>query len=252
MDMKIKEIYLPYLSHGEHKAFHDHVITVVEEFTAATLDVEVVFEEYKKQFADENKAFMPMRKSATTAHLAAAHKRRGNIYRGLKFAVKSAGFHFNPEKEQAAHALKIVLNKFGNIKSKAYNEATAAAMLLANVCNKNYASEVALLGLGEWIAKLETVNTEFTGLMQSRNTERAQKTKLRMSKVRPNVDAAYHSLTERINALVEINGEEAYAPFIKRINVRIDKLRLTLAQHKGRLAKKRREKNSTPVTEEPV
>ena len=55
-----------------------------------------------------------------------------------------------------------------------------------------------------------------------------------MKEVRRDVDKAYRAITTRIEALVVVNGPEAYTPFINELNIRIEKYNNILAQRQGR------------------
>ena len=73
--------------------------------------------------------------------------------------------------------------------------------------------------------------------MNTRYTEESGKTMLQMKQVRTQIDASYRTITERINALILINGEADYANFVNELNQRIESYSVMLAQRKGRNAK---------------
>ena len=72
---------------------------------------------------------------------------------------------------------------------------------------------MATLGIGDWITGLKSANDNFAALIQERYSEEAGKTHLAMKEVRIQVDEAYRTITERIGALMIVNGEETYAVF---------------------------------------
>jgi hypothetical protein len=55
------------------------------------------------------------------------------------------------------------------------------------------------------------------------------------------VDSAYHTITERIDALIIVNGERGYEGFVNELNQRIEKYNRILARREGRNAKKEEE-----------
>lgn len=55
-----------------------------------------------------------------------------------------------------------------------------------------------------------------------------------MKDVRIELDTAYETITKRINALVIVNGPEAYEAFINELNQRIEKYNDIMAQRQGR------------------
>jgi hypothetical protein len=72
-----------------------------------------------------------------------------------------------------------------------------------------------------------------------RYDETASRTQLTAKETRAATDKAYTAMTERINALIVIEGEETYSEFVNMINVFIDKYNTTLAQRSGRKAAKK-------------
>ena len=239
---EIENFYLKNLGNGEHLSFHRLIIAIIEKQTATALNVEEAFEAYKQQVERERVAFMPQRKSAFSAGITQAHRRRGKLYQGLKHVVKAGAFHWDDTKIRAAHKLRDVLRHFGDVSTKGKLEATGAASILVSSCKKNYAAELALLGATEWIDALEEANEHVKELMNKRNSEQAQLPDIRMVDARSQVDEAYRNIIRRINAMVLLQGDEQYAGFIGFTNALIADYRLKLAQHLGRLAKKRREK----------
>jgi len=94
-----------------------------------------------------------------------------------------------------------------------------------------------LLGLVDWVNELERRNDAFVALQASRNSEEANRSELRMKKVRLEVDPAYRKIVERINALIIVNGEAPYAEFVKEVNARIGRAQDVIAQRKGHSGK---------------
>ncbi|MDD2797575.1 MAG: hypothetical protein PHV20_03185 [Bacteroidales bacterium] len=52
-----------------------------------------------------------------------------------------------------------------------------------------------------------------------------------------NSDFAYKKIVERINALIEINGEAPYTEFVKELNTRIDRTASAIAQSRAKKPK---------------
>jgi len=81
---------------------------------------------------------------------------------------------------------------------------------------KIYKNKTELLTLA-WIL-LKT----FDDLKNNRYSTEAAKTILRMKQERVKTDAIYRQITERINALIVVEGEAAYAGFVNELNKRIE------------------------------
>lgn len=233
--MKIKKVDLNRLRNEEHFQFHTDFNALTESYTAIALGIEAAFAAYQPLYNDENEALDLIRRSALTADIAAADALRDHTFRGLRDTIKSATSHFLAEKQQAAARLIVVLDHYGDLGRKSYDEETAAIGSFIDDLNELNA-DVTLLGLADWIAELQANNEAFDNLKKMRYTEGAGKTQLRMKEVRRQVDDAYGIITERIDALVIVNGAEAYEPYVNELNERIESYSNLLAQRIGRNA----------------
>ncbi len=235
--MKILNVKSEKLRNEEHFQFQTEFNDLIIRFTAVLLGIEAAYAVYLLLYANEAEALDVIRKSAVTNEIADADHQRDNTYRGLCDTVKGAGKHFLPAKREAAGRIQVALDHFGNINTKPYDEQTASINTLVIDLNTDYAADIATLNLAEWITELQANNDAFEALMDERYSNDAGKTQLKMKEVRKEVDAAYHTITDRINALAIVNGVETYEPFMKELNKRVEKYNNTLAQRKGRNAK---------------
>lgn len=236
--MKIIKIHLTNLRNEEHYQFQTDFKGLIDRYTAAALGIETAYAVYLLLYADEGVALDVIRKSAITAEITEADLHRDTIFRGLSDAVKACGNHFNSNVKEAAARIGVVLGHYGNLTLKPYDEETAAITALVTDLQTTCAGDIATAGINEWINELLESNTAFDTLKKERYTEEAGKTQLKMKEVRLKTDAAYTTITERINALMIVNGETAYKEFVNELNQRIEQYNLVLAQRKGRNAKK--------------
>jgi hypothetical protein len=236
--MDISKIKFSRLRNGEHVQFHTEVDELIAAKTPTVLGIEAQYAIYKLLFGNEYDAFDVIRKSAVTEELEAADVLRDSINSGMNGAVKSALNHFNADVKKAANRVWVVLNSFGNISVLAYDEETVSIRKLNAELTANYAAEVQVLGLTEWLAELTNKNDAFDALMKLRYSEDSGKTMLRMRPQRLEVDEAYRKIIKRIDALIEINGEDAYKDFVSELNIRVDKYNNVIARREGSNSKK--------------
>lgn len=236
-EMEIESLKSHDLRNEEHYQFHTETSDLVSRFTAEALGIQNQYAEYLPLLANEGEALDVVRKSALTTPIAEADHKRDSTNRGMSDTIIGATHHFNPAKREAADRLKIVLDHFGNINTKPYNEQTAAIKALVNDLKTTHADDVAIVGVTDWVDELELNNNEFEALQNERYSDEAGQTQLKMKEVRIEVDSAYETITKRINALVVVNGPEAYEAFIKELNKRIENYNNTIAQRKGRSKK---------------
>ena len=232
--MKIDNIHLAHLRNDEHFQFQTEFRDLVNKFNAEELSVRPQFSAYLPLYAQEDEAFKKIVKSAITAEIQEADKRRDLLFRGMIDANKSTLNHFQKEKQDAAKRLKVLFDTYGNVAQKPLNEETSALYNLLQDLRGKYADDAEKTHLDEWADELETANKDFDRLVKDRYEESAEKTDLVLKQVRAQVDDAYRTITDRIDALVIVEGQDKYEGFIKNLNVVIDKYKNTIAQRAGR------------------
>jgi hypothetical protein len=201
------------------------------------LKIEPQFIAYIALYNKEDDVLQKIMKSMLTDDIQASDAQKRDVtFRGLVNANKAALSHYDEEVRKAAKRLQIILDAYGNVARMRSNEETSAIYNLNQELREKHAPDVAAVGLNDWINKLEADNNEYAALVKSRNIELSQRSDLTMKDVRKEVDAAYRTIVERIEALMLIEGEEAYLPFVKRLNVTAEKYKNLVAQRQGAAA----------------
>ena len=236
--MKILIVKLKNLRNDEHFQFQTEFKELVEQYTPETLNIEAAWAVFQPLYVNEGEALNVIRKSSVTNELVDADQYRDSLYRGINDTVTGATNHYEAAVKEAAIRVQILLGHFGNINIKPYDEQTAAITSLVKDLNNDYAEDVATLGIAGWITELQNANNNFETLMKERYSEEAGKTQLSMKEVREQIDTAYRTITERIGALIIVNGEATYSGFVKDLNQRVEKYNRILAQREGRNSKK--------------
>lgn len=231
--MKIKTIELGRLPHEAYYAFQTAVKTKVEKFSAATLGIEAIFALFLAQLNRVNQALELIRKSGLTSSIEEADRLRDLLFRGLSLTIEGACMHYDEAKKQAAMALQLVMDHYGNLAQEMKDAETGSIMNLAAELRTSHASELASLALTGWLDALEAANENFVDLRESRDTETGGKTKLRMAQERPELDSIYRSMTELVNIQMRFNGTASAEAFVNELNAQIDHYRQIIALRKG-------------------
>jgi len=239
--MKINSIDNSRLRNNEHFQFHTEFKDLVTAETSAALKIEILFTDYLVCYTNEDTAFQKIVKSATTEDIETADKTRDYTFSGMVGMNKSAINHFDDEVRAAARRLKVLFDTYGNLAKKPLNEETSAIYNLLQELMGSYAVDVQKVGLTAWATQLEIDNKAVDSLVKSRNDENAAKTELKMKETRAEVDKVYATITERINALIIVEGATAYESFTRKLNTFIEKYNNMVAQRRG-AAKARKEK----------
>lgn len=239
--MKCKRLKTGNLRNEEWFQFFTEFKAIVEQYYPGTLNIEALFAVFVVLYADVDEAMEVIRKSATTEQIVEADNNRDVVFRGLSDAVKSAVSHFDPVKSEAARRLQIVLDQYGNVARKSYDAETASIHNLVQEMNGARAADIALLGLGDWITRLDADNQTFEALKNIRYSEEEGKPAFRVNELRKKIDRNYRDTLDRIDASILLNGEAQYAAFVNAHNIRVDHYSNIIAQRKGWNAKKKDE-----------
>jgi len=235
--MKITKIDLSKLQNEEHLQFNSEFKVLVEQYTAGALDIETLFVAYLLIFDREEEAFNQVRKSSVTDQLIDADDARDNIFSGFSKAVQASLNHYNEANKLAASRVKVLLDQYGNITRKSYDKKTADIKKMVQELQGTYATDIATLGLTEWVLQILAKNKIFEAYMKERYSEESSKTEYRMKEVRLEIDSSYRNMAEQVDALVRVKGADKYESFIKELNSRIDRYNITIAQRRGRNGK---------------
>lgn len=230
--MKIIRTNLHLYRNEQWFQFYTEFKKLVENYGVDVLEIDVLFDVFLRLYADADLALETISKSVDTAAMQEKDMQRENTFRGFFDALKAFANHFNAEKRQAAAKIQIIFDHYGNLNTRPNDEQTASFYNFLQDVRKNE-QELMLLGLNEWADELERNNTDYQSFSESRNSEQAARTKLRMIEVRKETDACYRSIVERLEALMLINGDEKYAEFVNKLNNYIVHNNNILAQRKG-------------------
>jgi hypothetical protein len=207
-----------------HFQFHTEFRDLVVKFDAETLKIKKQFDVYLPLYAREDEALKKINKSSLTQKIQDADKERDKVFANMVEVNKAMGRHFNPEIAEAANKIKIVFDTYGNVARKPLNEQTSAVYnLLQDLRSDKYKSAMEKSGILDWVNELEVRNLAFDKLMKERFDETASKCDIVLKQARIELDEAYIAIAGRINALMVVDGEEAYEKFVKTLNAVIEK-----------------------------
>jgi hypothetical protein len=232
--LKIADCPLSRYQNDEHYNFHTDVNGLITYFTAASLLIVAEYATYSPLLEDEGVALNIVRKSSYSQALSESDKVRDNTIFGMDEAISSGLRHFNAEIREAAKRLKILRDSSGNIARKAYSKESGDVIKLLADLRGPHATDVTAARIGEWVDELEVDQNNFVATQNHRYDEAGEKTRLRMKEVRIEVDEAYRTLVNKINALIIVNGEAPYVDFVNKLNLRIEAYTNNLAIYKGR------------------
>lgn len=195
----------------------------VQKYDLDTLKLKDVAANLKTALSDLDDALKPLRISADTQKLNELDARRDRALVGLRAFLKSFSHFPDAAKTNAANKLKAELDKYGKSpQTLPLREETAliqnALQDFAKPGNTAYVAELAADG---WVAELQTANTEFETLYNSRTQETAAievgKTKVERQKTQE----ALSLFIQTINARMLLDGETPYKALADELNFEI-------------------------------
>lgn len=235
--MELKSLKLKNLRNEEHYKFNLDFENLVTQFTPETLGIQTLYPAYQAASGYEIAALNVVQGSALTDELFGADSSRDSLCSGFTGTIKSALNHYDDDVRVSASRLKLLLDTYGNLTTKPYDQETAAIIKLVDELEGSYAADVAKLEVTGWVTELKNQNLVFDNLKNTRYAENAAKPQQSLKEARLATDKAYRAIFKRLNALIEVNGEEAYADFVTELNQRIENYKKVLAQRQGRNAK---------------
>ncbi|MDR2683702.1 MAG: DUF6261 family protein [Dysgonamonadaceae bacterium] len=238
MENLIIHLHLAHLRNEAHVELNETIDRLIGKYTPEALGIILSYREYQSLYADEVSALDVVRKSDYTGEIYEQDYRRDEIFRGFSAAVESSLHHFDPAKREAATHLETVVNHYGNIAARSYDQESAAIDdLIRELATGAYPTYLSALALNDWVTQLDAENQRFKTLMMERYAEVSQRPLTRMKAARLATDKALRNLFTQIEAQVLANGVAACGEFIKEANTVLERYKNILAQLKGRRKK---------------
>jgi hypothetical protein len=229
--MKIKRINLNKLRNEEWFNFFTEFKTFVEEFYPQAQNIEELFPLFLNLYSMADTALDKITKSEFTSTIVQLDEKRDNTFRGLVATAKAALFHYEDDKRAIAKKIVDLFDHYGNLAVKSYNEETASIYNLLQDLRGDYAGIVRALSLSGWVDALDKNNCDFEKAILDRNRESAGKTDVNMVEVRAKANRCYLDIIERFEALMLVQGDGDFAPFVKTLNNNIDRYNTALKRH---------------------
>jgi hypothetical protein len=243
--MKITRTKLSHLRNEEHYQLLTEFKGLVMIYKPEVLDIQALFATFLVLYGQEGEALNKIIKSVFTQQLSEADLLRDNTMYAFRKSIKGFIDHFVAEKRKAAASIQVVLDRYKQMEVKPYDQQTASTNALLGELNGSLAPDIKILNQDEWVVEVKRTNDGFDTLMKSRDSQEAAKTALRMKQVRAEIDKCVSSMIDRLDALILINGETVYTPFVNELNQRIARFNTTMAIRKGRKTKDTKEEEET-------
>ena len=223
------------MRNDEHFQYVAELIELVNRFGADTLKIEAQFEELRNAHALADDAFRNIAKSVMTEDVRLLDKRRDTALSGMNDKIRGAGKHFRQEVKDAARRLKILMDAYKNIARLPLHEQTSAVHNLMQELRGKFAPDVQTADINEWADELENANNALALTMRDRRDEAvAKKPQVNMKTARKMLDDVINAITQRMNALALVEGEQNFTEFAAAVNKLIADFKTRLNQRLSR------------------
>jgi hypothetical protein len=236
----VSKLNFEHLRNETHGELNENVKGLIVETHKSGLIVTTLLDQYEGEYSEEMTSINVVRKSEVTLEIEEQDQKRDRMFRGLSGMVKSSLNHYLPEKVKAANKVSVLLDKYGNVADKPFDQETMAIEnLYQELQSGDYPAALETLQLKDWVEELHIENIKFRDLMKQRYDEVSKRTALKMKETRAKVDATLRKIITQIEAyyiVKEAAGEDmtAFNAFIAKLNAILERYKNILAQQKGR------------------
>jgi hypothetical protein len=235
MSLELKKADMVRYNNDDHLAFHEASQSIFVKYETVINAPELITE-HGSAVSQENVVFTWVRKDDLTEKKAAADHRRDNTFLGITGLVRTDLRHFDqPTRDAAVHVYNLLEN-YGDTVKKDYD---AETMILDNIIEQlrspHYSIAVQLLNLSPWIDRLEIENNEFKTYADESVSVKLEKPSVNMKTARKESDASNRTVTNRVTALINLNGQDQYLGFVAEYNELVSHYNTLVNEHYGRL-----------------
>ncbi|MDR2139236.1 MAG: DUF6261 family protein [Tannerella sp.] len=234
-DLFLRKPDTGHFSNADHIEYHK--ITYSEcEAAGAVINAPDLMASYAAKVTQEDSIYKWMRKSEYTVKKLETDHERDRIYEGICGIVRVNLRHFDPAiRDNAVHVNNLLVN-YGDVPHADYDAATASIdSIITRLNSPGYLPAVQNLGLAEWVTELASVNALFKSYVDDVTQEQSEKPGITSQTARRETDGALRRITDRVTALINLNGPALYTDFVEKFNVTVNHYNTLVHEHYGRL-----------------
>lgn len=217
----------------------------VKSLTASCLTLETdkaMVETFGSAVDALDEALKASTKNSQTEAMNAADTLADRRWSAANAYVKAMTEH--PDADIAAKAAAVVdiFRKFGVLTTMGFDEEYGRYHNLLQELAALPEETLTALVFAPWLSSMQDAVAGFQAAREAKVQEDSTRQVGIVKECRTAADNAYRALAQRVNALVIVNGEDAYASFIDQLNVMIADAQAMLAGRSTKAAKAKEEK----------
>jgi hypothetical protein len=203
-----------YFTDGLHVQFVTDAENLFSKLDPQKFDIAPQLDTLHLEFVREGDCYKVVRKSDFSELKEILDDEYDTTVFNIRNAIRMGSRHFKLEVKEATKRVKIVYDTYNQpvpIVNQPYDVETASIAGFLTDLNKDYASEIGISDLREWLAELNRLNTKLT---ESNNKQKAQRADLKMTETRKKVNFALKNIIKVIEAEMIKHTEINYNDFI--------------------------------------
>ena len=218
---QIDSLDFNYLNQAESYQYSVDQLSRVKGSTAIMSKLQVEVNDWESATQAFDSAYRKATTAGQTKVVQDVDDERDDIYTGFTGTVNNALKSPVAAQRQAAEQLQEPIKRYGVSASAEYQEQTMRTGQLCNDLLANYSSQLAVLGLTEWVEALQAKNEEFKAAMIQRTNEQAGYVKSELSNLRLQMISKYRVFVKLMNVVLIYEGDTAYATVIDQLNAEV-------------------------------
>jgi hypothetical protein len=222
-------------NNSDHMSFHKISCEICKKYILEIGDESLVTD-YEEKVEQEESVFKWVRKSDYTVKKSEADGARDETSLGIIQVVRGNLHHFDPTVRDAAVHVNNLLENYGDFRYVNYDAETASIdSIVTRLKSAGYSVAVNLLGLSPWVEKLEADNALFKTFVADTTVENLERPVITTIVARRETDTGIRMITNRVTALITLNGPDAYVAFANEFNEVVKHYNTLVHEHYGRI-----------------
>ncbi|MDR1645604.1 MAG: DUF6261 family protein [Tannerellaceae bacterium] len=249
--MKVIRLRLKNLQNEEWFNLCTELKSTVESFGEENLGFQALYQRFLPLYATADTLLEILRKSIYTQKIENLDRMRQDLFRALYGMTKIMKKQPEPTRKVAAHHLYNLLRSYyKNVIDTSYAKKSSTLYNLMQDLHGDYAADISLLNLSEWVTPLEKAEQDFLELYRKRRQENINKPKENLLEIRRQAELIYTAMMNHLdgqlladglggNRIVNFNSSDAsiICKFVIRWNEVAKRYRNMLAHRAGIQAK---------------
>lgn len=195
-------------------------VEICQKHDPVTLQIHTKVAPVRSIVSKLDEALVYEREKEFTKELEDLDRDRDEAVTGLRYGFLMYTYHWGPDIKAPAQKLLDRIDSYGSSIARMNYESESAA--IHNFVNDletdpELKAAVQKIGLQDWAKRLKVANQRFRTLYSNRIAQESTYDKISFTAIKPEATLRYAELINRINAYIELDEKDAYAPLKREL-----------------------------------